>query len=332
MEATIKCQFSVVVPVYNSEQTLEELYRRLETVFKEMGQSFEVIFVNDHSRDQSYAVLREIHKAFPENTIVIDLLRNYGQHNATMCGFNYCQGNYIVTIDDDLQNPPEEIPLLWEKMKEGSDVVFAIPNEKKHRFYKNLGSVFVRKLNHWIFNLKGGVKFASFRMIRKEIVDEIKLVKTPYPYISGMLLTITRSIANQEVEHHTRQLGRSNYNLRKLIRLALNLLINYSSIPLRFIGISGLLISMLSFIIGLVYMLKQYFTGKAPEGWTTLVVLVSFYNAILLVFFSVLGEYISRLLKESSKTSQYAVRNIHGKMGLRPSSSQVPDPKTLAAD
>ncbi len=326
MEVTKSCEFSVVVPVYNSEKTLKKLYERLAAVFDAMDKSFEVIFVNDFSRDQSYPILRELHKEFPATTVIIDLLRNYGQHNALMCGFGHCNGNFIITIDDDLQNPPEEIPKLYQKINEGFDVVFGVPVEKKHKAYKNLGSLFVRRLNHRIFNLKGGIKFSSFRMIRKEIIDEIKLVKSPYPYISGMLLTITRAIANQDVIHEEREFGRSNYNIRKLIKLALNLLINYSSLPLRFIGIIGFSISILSLLIGVIYIIKQYFVGKAPEGWTTIVVLVSFYNAVLLAFFSVLGEYISRLLKESSRTSQYAIRNMHDKKKLAdPSISKVVD-------
>ncbi len=303
--------FSVVVPVYNSERSLEELYQRISAVFAKMGHAFEIIFVNDYSSDGSYAVLRDIHKAHPEDTVIVDLLRNYGQHNAVICGFNYCSGDYVITIDDDLQNPPEEIPAIFEKLNEGYDVVFGIPEEKNHKAYKNLGSLMIRKLNRKIFSLKNKLRFSSFRIIKKEIVDEVKTMKTPFPYISGMLLTVTRSVGNHEVEHQSRRYGRSNYNLRKLIKLSFNLLINYSAIPLRAIGVFGFIISIISFIIGMVYIFRQLFIGEAPEGWTTLVVLISFYNALFLVFFSILGEYISRLLKESSKVSQFVVRAVH---------------------
>ena len=320
MDQSKKCAFSVVVPVYNSERSLEELYQRISSTFEKMGESFEVIFVNDRSSDRSYAVLRDIHKSHPENTIVIDLLKNYGQHNAIMCGFNHCQGDYVITIDDDLQNPPEEIPGLVGKLREGYDVVFGIPEEKNHRAYKNLGSLMIRKLNRKIFNLKDKLSFSSFRIIKKEIVDEVKSIKTPYPYISGMLLTITTSVANHKVQHLSRKYGRSNYNLTKLINLSFNLLINYSSIPLRIIAVFGFAISLISFIVGMVYIFRQLFVGKAPAGWTTLVVLVSFYNALFLVFFAILGEYISRLLKESSKISQFVVRTVHDrKSGSDPS-------------
>lgn len=324
----MQCKFSVVVPVYNSEKSLAELYERVAAVFEKMNTSFEVIFINDYSRDSSYAVLRDIHKAHPGTTTVIDLLRNYGQHNALMCGFNYARGEYIITIDDDLQNPPEEIVGMYEKLEaEKFDVVFGIPKVKQHKSYKNLGSLMVRKLNRKIFNMKDKLRFSSFRIIRKEIVNEIKTIRTPYPYISGMLLTITTAVGNYEVEHRTRQYGSSNYGIRKLVKLALNLLINYSSIPLRSIGVFGFSISLLSFFIGLGFVIKELFVGKAPEGWTTIVVLVSFYNALLLLFFSILGEYIFRILQESSKVSQYAIRNIQHVV-----SDQTIEEKAVIAD
>lgn len=332
MDQSEKCTFSVVVPVYNSERSLEELYQRISSTFEKMGQSFEVIFVNDRSSDGSYAVLRNIHKGNAENTTVIDLLKNYGQHNAIMCGFNYSRGEYVVTIDDDLQNPPEEIPALFEKLQEGYDVVFGIPEEKNHKAYKNLGSLMIRKLNRKIFNLKDKLRFSSFRIIKREIIDEAKSMKTPFPYISGMLLTITNSVGNHNVQHLSRKYGRSNYNLPKLISLSFNLLINYSAIPLRVIGMFGFIISILSFIIGIAYMLKQFFVGKAPEGWTTLIVFISFYNALFLVFFSILGEYISRLLKESSKISQFVVRTVHGRGPEADLSQKIPSPKLKVTD
>ena len=324
MDQSKKSTFSVVVPVYNSERSLEELYQRLAATFEKMGKSFEVVFVNDHSSDRSYAVLRKIHQRYPANTTVVDLLKNYGQHNAVMCGFHYCRGEYMITIDDDLQNPPEEIPALFEKLQEGYDVVFGVPNEKNHKAYKNLGSLIIRKLNRKIFHLKDKLSFSSYRIIRKEVVDEAISIKTPFPYISGMLLTITNSIANLKVEHAARKYSRSNYNLAKLINLSFNLLINYSSIPLRIIAVFGFAISIISLILGLAYIFKQLFVGKAPEGWTTLVVLISFYNALFLAFFSILGEYISRLLKESSQISQFVVRKVHHRDG-----ASHPSPKTL---
>jgi len=302
-------EYSVVIPVYNSAEFLQELYDRLQSVFKQMNKTFEVIFVNDCSRDNSLNILQEIHSQY-NNIIVADLYTNFGQQNALMCGFQYCEGQYIITMDDDLQNPPEEIPVLIEKLKEGFDAVFGEYTDKKDKFYKNWGSVLFRKLNHKIFNIAGNLLFSSFRIIKKEIIDEVKNNKTSYPYISGMLVQVTRNIANVVLKHEKRKYGKSNYTFRKLVQISLNLLVNHSTIPLRFFSYIGMIVSILSFSIGLVFMMNQLLSGEAPPGWTSLIVLVSFYNALILIIFFILGIYISRLLKESANQKQYSVRRV----------------------
>lgn len=302
-------EYSVVIPVYNSAEFLQELYDRLQSVFKQMNKTFEVIFVNDCSRDNSLNILQEIHSQY-NNIIVADLYTNFGQQNALMCGFQYCEGQYIITMDDDLQNPPEEIPVLIEKLNEGFDAVFGEYTDKKDKFYKNWGSVLFRKLNHKIFNIAGNLLFSSFRIIKKEIIDEVKNNKTSYPYISGMLVQVTRNIANVVLKHEKRKYGKSNYTFRKLVQISLNLLVNHSTIPLRFFSYIGMIVSILSFSIGLVFMMDQLLSGEAPPGWTSLIVLVSFYNALILIIFFILGIYISRLLKESANQKQYSVRRV----------------------
>ncbi len=301
--------FSVVVPVYNSEESLMELFESLKGVFSRMNKSFEVIFVNDCSRDTSYEVLKTISKE-NSDVIVINLTKNYGQQNALMCGFNFCSGNYVITMDDDLQNSPEDIAKLYQKISEGYDAVFGTYTKKQHNIFKNAASYFIRKLNHLLFLKNNKLRFSSFRIIKKSIIDEIKTIKTPFPYISGMILTVSNYIANVEVEHFSRKYGKSSYSLRKLISLSFNLLINYSSFPLRFTGALGLMISVsLFFIVGL-FVLRKLFLGTAPAGWTTLIVLVSFNNAVILIIFFLLGEYISRILKELAKVRQYSIREI----------------------
>ena len=158
---------SILVPVYNSEQSLLILADRLEKVFAQEQTSYEIVFVNDNSKDESFFVLKEIKKKYPNCTTIIDLQRNFGQQNALMCGFQYCRGNVIITIDDDLQNPPEEIPKLLQKLAEGYDAVFGTYEKKKDKIYKNLGSFFIRKLNQKIFNIRGNLKFSSCIAIKR---------------------------------------------------------------------------------------------------------------------------------------------------------------------
>ena len=304
-----KIEYSVVIPVYNSAECLQELYNRLQSVFNQMDKVFQVIFVNDCSEDDSLNVLNELH-SLHDNVIVADLYTNFGQQNALMCGFQYCQGTNIITMDDDLQNPPEEIPVLIKKLNEGYDAIVGTYTDKKDNFYKNWGSLLFRKLNHKIFNVSNNLKFASFRIIKREIIDEIKNNKTSYPYVSGMLLQVTRNITNVILKHEKRKYGKSNYTFIKLVQISLNLLINYSTLPLRFFSYIGLIVSIFSLCLGLGYIIKQLISGLAPPGWTSLVVLLSFYNALILIIFFILGIYISRLLKESANQKQYSVRKV----------------------
>ncbi|MBN1459864.1 MAG: glycosyltransferase family 2 protein [Armatimonadetes bacterium] len=301
--------FSVVVPVYGGAATVEELYDRLAVVFHAMNVGFEVIFVDDASPDGALAVLRRLH-ARAGNVRVIALYRNYGQQNALMCGFGYCRGRYVVTLDDDLQNPPEELPLLYSRLQEGFDAVFGAYRNKQHRAHRNLGSMLIRKVNHRVFDIRAGLSFSSYRIIRREIIDQIKGLRTPFPYISGMILNVSSNVANVEVRHEPRKLGRSSYSLRKLVDLSFNLLINYSSIPLRFVGYVGLVVSVLGLCAGLIYIARQFFLGRAPAGWTTIVALLSFYNTIILLIFFILGEYISRILREISRQNPYSIKEV----------------------
>jgi len=304
-----KKYFSVVVPVFNSEKSIEELYLRLSNTFKKIGKTFEVIFVNDGSYDKSLETLKKI-KAENEHVTVIDLFRNFGQQNALMCGFHYCTGKYIITIDDDLQNPPEEIIKLHNKIEEGYDAVFASYKNKKDKIYKNFGSFFIRKITRKIFKLKKNLKFSSFRIIKREVVEEIIEIETPYPYISGMILSTTKFLTNVNTAHNRRQYGRSNYSFGKLLKLSFNLLINYSTFPLKMISFSGLVVSLLSFTIGLFVLIRKLIVGTTRTGWTSTVVLISFFSSLSFMIFFIFGEYLGRILGEISKEKQYSIRKI----------------------
>jgi polyisoprenyl-phosphate glycosyltransferase len=301
--------FSVVVPVYGGGATLEALYDRLAGTFTEMGQSFEVIFVNDGSPDGSLDVLRRLHGQHA-NIKVVDLYRNDGQQNALMCGFQFCSGRYVVTLDDDLQNPPEEIPVLLAKLEEGFDVAIGAYGQKQHGALRNAGTALMRKLNHIIFKPSAGLRLSSFRLVRREVIEQIKSIPTPFPYISGMLLSVTRRVTNVPVRHDARAHGRSGYTFGRLVRLSYNLLINYSSFPLKVVGYVGLAVSVLAFLGGAVFILRKLVLGRVPAGWTSLIVLLSFFFGLLYIMLFVLGEYVSRVLREVSHERQYAIREV----------------------
>jgi glycosyltransferase involved in cell wall biosynthesis len=302
--------YSVVIPVFNSQESLVELHQRLAATLHSLEKPYELIFVNDCSHDGSLAVLRQLNKQDP-HMMVIDLSRNFGQQNALLCSFNYCRGEYVITIDDDLQNPPEEIPKLFKRIGEGYDAVFASYRKKKDKKYKNLGSRLIRKLTQKIFNLKNDLRFSSFRIIKRDIINELKVIKTPYPYISGMILNVTRQVTNVEVEHKKRRYGRSNYTFSKLVRLAFNLLINYSTYPLKVISFGGIVISIGAFSIGVIVLIRKLMAESVRAGWTSTVMLISFFASIFFLIAFIFGEYLKRILAAVENNKQYTVKAVY---------------------
>jgi glycosyltransferase involved in cell wall biosynthesis len=299
-----------VIPVYNSRDSLEELSDRLVQTLSVIDKSYRLIFVNDASSDDSFSVLKSIKAKYSKNITLINLAKNCGQQHALMCGFNFCNAEFVVTIDDDLQNPPEELPILLSKIEMGADAVYAKYDDKKDLWYKNLGSIFIRKLNNRIFGENKTLVFSSYRIMRRSLVEEIRRSSTHYPYISGLIRSVTSNIENVDIRHHKRKYGKSNYSLPKLIELSFNLLVNYSSLPLKITSYIGLAFSLFSFIVGVFFLFKQIIIGQAPAGWTSLIVLVSFNNSLLMVLLYFFGEYISRILKELSFGRTYRISEV----------------------
>ncbi|MFX1501268.1 MAG: glycosyltransferase family 2 protein [Promethearchaeota archaeon] len=298
---------SVVIPVYNSEQSLEELCERLEKVFEKENMQYEIILVDDCSKDNSWKILKKL-KNGNECIKIIRLMKNFGQHNAILCGFNYVNGDYVVTIDDDLQNPPEEIPKLLKKIKNGYDAVIGCQQRKNDKLYKKLGSRAIRYLNRKIFGKPKNLIISSFRIMKKEVTDEIKLLKSPFPYITGMLLSLTNNIANETVKHDKRKYGTSTYSLSKLIRLSFNLMINYSSWPLKALAVVGFSISIFSFGYAMFVIVEKLTIGVNVPGWTSVIVLLSFFNGLILIMLALIGEYLGRIIIEVSNAPQFVIR------------------------
>ncbi len=218
---------SVVVPVYNSYNSLDELYKRLTKTLYPKISSYEVIMVDDGSQDNSFAKMLELRKK-DERIKLIRLSKNFGQQNALMCGFHYCTGKYIVTIDDDLQHSPRDILNLLTEIKKGYDVVYGIPTERQQLFYRRLGSYFTDKVFNLITNKSSDIRVSSFRILNRELLKEVIKDKRSFVYLSAIILNKTDNIANIKIEHEGRKHGDSNYNFFKLLRLFLNLYIYYS--------------------------------------------------------------------------------------------------------
>jgi glycosyltransferase involved in cell wall biosynthesis len=241
---------------------------------------------------------------------VFDLLKNYGQHSANFCGFQHATGDYLITMDDDLQNPPEEIEKLISKIHDGHgyDVVFGQFREKMHASHRRIGSKIIGYMNRKIFAKPKDLVLSNFRIIRRDVVERICSYQTGYPYIPGLVLMFCSKPANIIVEHHQRKFGKSGYNWIKIGQLVLRILFNYSSFPLRFVTGFGFFLSMLCFFLAAFYLIKAIVSGTSVPGWTTVVVLLAFFNGMSLLVLGMLGEYLVRLINQTSRGATYYVK------------------------
>jgi undecaprenyl-phosphate 4-deoxy-4-formamido-L-arabinose transferase len=299
---------SVVVPVFRSGPLLALLVQRLKTVLEAEGRPWEVILVDDASPDDSYAVMRQL-RADDLRVRIVQLARNHGQQHATLCGLNYARGAEIVTIDDDLQNPPEEIRSLLAKLREGHAAVIGRIAQKQHGWWRNAGSRAHQYLAEKIIAKPPGLYLSSFRALSRIAVDRLVRYKGAHPHISALLLKSVppAAIANVDVAHAARAVGGSSYTLRKLLKTASFLLINHSYIPLRFMIGWGFFVSLLSLLFAALVVVQVLFYGHAVQGWPSLAVLIAFLSGNVLMALGVVGEYLGRLVEEYSVSEQFAV-------------------------
>ena len=303
--------YSVIIPVYNSADVVDQTLAEVSTFFEAAGLSYEIIAVNDGSGDRSWQVLENSAARNP-HILAIDLLRNYGQHTAVFCGMQESRGRFVITLDDDLQNPPEEIRHLITKSEEGHDAVFGRFRKKKHPWHRRLGTILIGILNSRIFGKPSDLVLSNFRLVRRDVVDRICRYQTHYPYIPGLVLMYATKPVNVWVEHRSRTSGTSGYTTFKIFELVARILLSYSVYPLRIVSLAGISTATLSFFLGLYYLLQSLFVGTRVPGWATVVVLLSFFNGITMLSLSILGEYTVRLLNQTSSSSPYYIRERAG--------------------
>lgn len=298
--------YSVVIPVYNSARILPELHRRLTVLMQGLGKPYEVIFVDDCGRDNSWHVLQELATGDPAVT-AIQLMRNSGQSNATLCGLAHAQGGIIITMDDDLQHPPEEIPALIEALGPDVDVVMGVPKEKKHNWFRRLGSNVMHNINCYLLGKDRNLRFTSFRLMRRSVVDGLLTLRTLSPALGPMINSVTHRIINTTVKHAPRKEGRSGYTFRRLFSQSMSNLIGYSMLPLRLLAIMGALGIILSVTFAVV-LVVHYLQGGVVPGWTSIALLLVMLSGFNFFAFSILGEYVLRILQRVNATPQYFVR------------------------
>jgi len=298
-------EYSVVVPVYNAEETLEELVSRLAQIFAKLDETYELVFIDDNSKDRSWEILRSLRERHP-GIRCYQLMRNYGQQNATMCGFRQAKGRYIITLDDDLQNPPEEIPSLITELKKGYDVVFGIYESKKHGLYRRWGSWMINRFYAVTFKAKGRV--SAFRIMHSDLAKKILEYDLNFSYINGLIAWYSDRVSRIYVQHQPRPQGRSGYTWRKLLGLSINMMTNFSLLPLQIASYVGILFASTGFIIGAYFVLKRVLFGSAVSGFTTIIVSISFFSGMILFFLGIIGEYIGRIHLNINRRPQYSIR------------------------
>ena len=306
-------ELSIVVPCYNSNRALNELNDRLRDALKKIEISYEIIYINDASLDNTAQLLKEI-ALRDENIVAIDLMFNVGQFKATMCGLEYSKGKFVVTMDDDLQHPPEELHKLYFELKNNPefDAVIGNYNKKQHSFIRNLGTAVVLRTLGADFRKHKYLKAtSSFRCLTRLTVNAIREHKTMFPSIGRLVFRSSRKIKTVEVDHSQRKYGNSNYSVFKLFKALMNSIFSYTTLPLRFISVLGIAISMVGFTLGLYYLIRYIFSPVSLPGWTTLVVLVNIYSGFLLLSVGVIGEYLIRVLQEVNGYPRYYIKSIN---------------------
>lgn len=302
---------SVLVPVYNSAETLREFVRRTMDVLDRLGGPYEIVFVDDGSADRSWQTLCELQAEHPDRLVVIQLMRNFGQHNALMCALRHARGRLLVTLDDDLQTPPEEIPKLVAAIEEGQlDLVYAQYKSKQHELWRNLGSGLVSLFYRMVFRVR--VKVTSFRVLRRELAEQILAYDLNFTYLDGLLAWNTQRISGVEVEHHARQSGRSGYSFGKLFVLAMNLFTNFSLFPLQLVSLLGFAFSLIGFVLGTYYLIRALSQTIVVSGYASLIVSIFILSGVQLLALGVLGEYLGRLHLNVNRKPQYGIRSKRG--------------------
>lgn len=303
-----KPKYSIIVPVFNSEPSLGELYDGIREVFQKINSTFEVIFVDDRSKDGSWEVLKGLKKSDPDHVRAIKLSKNFGQHNATMCGFGFAQGEFLITIDDDLQIPPAEILKLIDSEKEtDADLVYGIFKSKSHSKVRNAGSQSLKRSSKALHNAPG--EGSSFRLIKKELVEKLLVYPHHFIYIDEILHWYTDEIVFAEVVHLPRKYKQSGYSMRKLVHLFANILMYYTVMPLKFLVWGGFTVSIISFVYGVFHIVKK-FIYDVPLGYTSLIVVILFSTSIILFSLGIIGEYLRRIYQIQNRKPPWSIQKI----------------------
>lgn len=299
---------SVVVPVYNSGDCLRELIDRLDHVLRFSSDGYEVLLVNDGSTDHSWDVVSQLAGEY-DWVHGFNLMRNYGQHNALLCGIRMAKYEIIVTIDDDLQHPPEEIPKLLDKLDEGYDVVYGTPKKEQHGLWRDLASLVTKMALQSAMGAPVARNVSAFRVFRTGLRDAFANYQSPFVSIDVLLTWATTRFAAIPVQHDPRRVGTSNYTFRKLVTHALNMMTGFSTLPLQFASIIGFLFTLFGLVV-LAYVLGRYIVaGGSVPGFSFLASIIAIFSGAQLFALGIIGEYLARMHQRTMERPVYVVRS-----------------------
>ncbi len=300
------CCVSVVIPVYGSQSVLRELVLQLNDA---ITLSFELILVCDKSPDGSWEVIKALSEEYSNITGVL-LRLNSGQHNALMAGFSLCRGDYVITIDDDLQHSPFDIPRLISEIDRGYDVVYARFRNREHALWKKAGSYINDIVAGYLLKKPKGLYLSPFRAIRADLLKEIIRYKGPYVYIDGLILTVTENISTIDVDHHSRFSGKSGYGFHKSLSLWVKMATSFSIFPLRLTTLLGLFFSLIGFVFALLLIIQKLSLNIMPNGWSSLIVTILIMGGVQLLALGMIGEYLGRTLLTLNNRPQYIIQEM----------------------
>ena len=303
----IRPEVSVIVPVYNEEAVLPALFRRLYPALDTLGHPYEVIFVDDGSRDRSPALLAEQFRARPDVTRVVLLNGNFGQHMAIMAGFEHVRGQVAITLDADLQNPPEEIPRLLQSVAEGHDYVGTIRSQREDSFFRRVASRSMNLLRENITRVRMSDHGCMLRAYARPLVDTLNACGERNTFVPALAYTFAASPAEIEVGHEERAAGESKYSLYRLIRLNFDLVTGFSTAPLQWFSFLGFLLSAGAGALFLLLMVRRFVIGAEVEGVFTLFALQFFFAGIILFGIGLMGEYVGRIQQEVRQRPRWRI-------------------------
>lgn len=305
-------EVSVIIPTYNGEETISKLYQEISKVLKQNKISFEIIFIDDSSKDNSFKIINSICKKDKKVKGIL-LSKNYGQHNAIYCGIQNSKGKYVITMDDDLQHPSYEIPKVLKFLKSGYDVVYAVPKIHKHNFLRNFFSKLTKKIISIMMQNNQAKNINSFRFFKSELVKQFKNINNSQVNIDSLLFWSTSNFASIKVDHRERKLGKSGYTFFKLMTHTLNLITSFSSLPLKIATFIGLFISLIGFLLILQIFYSYFLHGSQVRGFYFTATIIIVFSGVQLLTLGIIGQYISLIYSKSLSRPTFVITKLINK-------------------